>query len=333
MSQNFARRLLMTLIALALMTSVGLSGFYSGAQNTYHPTATPAPITVEPTSIPTPVVDDWQSIRGCDLAYAKVEIAQIPADSSHPSSYENGNIHEVWELFVFGDKSSINWIDVDSLNDRWGNPITTVNANATLDDIPQSALTVWVFNKYGHLAARDDSRPDLEVSGFCHKVDGEVSWASDEELTSIGVYSFEYPTDQVKNWYESGFTVEIFTGKKLSHSDMSIIDFQIRGTNQGTGWAGLGYIGPSTSTHGIFDLDDQNQMIWEFQWADPDYDISEFTGINLPLDTEIIIKTTYASGTINLQRFVLIPGNFTRPTMIEPVDQPISPAPVSEVNS
>lgn len=326
MSQIFARRLLMTLIALALMISVGLSGFFSGAQNTNHPTTTPAPITVVPTSIPTPVVDVWQPIRECDIAYAKVEIAKVPADDTHPESYDGSNTSEVWETYVFGDQSLLDSVDTDRLNDRWGNPITSVKSNATLDDLPTTALAVWIYNEFGYLAGWDGSGWDiaqLEVTGFCHANSGEVTWANIEELTLLGDYSFVYPTDQIKVWYSAGFTVEVYSGNQLSTSELATFDFQMRGLNLGDHWAGLGFVGPSTSTHGMFDLTDQNQMVWEFKWFDPDYDIYEFTGIVLPLNTEIIVKTTTVSGEISLQRFVLVPGYYSTPDMIEPLDQPL----------
>ena len=301
MSQNFARRLLFALIALALMTSVGLSGFYSGATNTIHPTSVPTPITATPAT-PTPAPDVWQAIRGCDISYAKVEIAEVSVNATHPESYEGSNVSEVWEVYVFGTDA----IDPAKLHDRWDNPITVVKSNATLDDIPAAALAVWIYNDYGYLAVWDDkswSGSSFEVTGFCHEVKGVLSWATIEELTKLGEYSFTYPTDKsVKNWYISDFTIEVYTGKQLSNTELNLFDFHMRGLHEGEHWAGLGFVGPSSSTHGMFDLVEQNQMVWQFRWADPDYDIYQFTGIKLPLNTEIIVKTTSPGG-IELQRF------------------------------
>jgi hypothetical protein len=316
------------LIALVVMLSVGLSGFYSGAINT-----TPVFIAASPTATVTPTpthepTDLWQSIRGCDLSYAKIETAEVPADANNPASYDGSETHEVWALYVFGDKSLLDGIDPDKLHDRWDNPITTIVSDTTLDAISNTNLTVWIFNEYGYLAGWDVNgwdEPTLQVTGFCHQVEGMVGWATTEELTKLGEYSFVYPTDQIHDWYGGGgFTVDFYTGITLDSVELNILDFQVRGLDEGSNWAGLGFVGPSSSTHGLFDINDNGQLVWEFRWWNPDYDISENTGLVLPVNTEIVVKTTYTSGEVILQRFVLRPG-YDHPDMTEPIYQPSLP--------
>lgn len=270
--------------------------------------------------LPTATIDIWSQLRECDIQYAKVMVDEVPVDDHNPPSFEGSSTHEVWALYVFGDKSVLDTIDPERLNDRWGNPINTIVANTNLDAISKSNETVWIYNKWGYLAGWEKKSEDLKVTGFCHSVSGNLSWTTADDLKKIGEYSFTYPSD---NWYDTGFSIEIFTGKELYAGELRLLDFQTRALNEGTHWSGLGFIGPSSSTHGYFDLNDRNQLIWGFQWSSPDYNISENTGLVLPINTEIIIKTTWNSGESFLQRFVLVPGNYTHPDMIEPIDQPV----------
>lgn len=320
----FARRLLTALISLVFIGVTGFAGILTGVQ--YAPvktviatTTTEAKIEAAATTVP---VDPWKSIRRCDLAYARVQIARVDYNGDYPESYEGSGYSEVWKLFVFGKRESLDSFDSDRLNDRWGNPISDITADATLDDIPESAMTVWIYNQFGFLAGRDAGK-GLEVSGFCHEVKGDVAWTESSRLTRLGEYSFDYPPMFVTDYQNPNFTVEVFTGKKLNGLELHILDFQIRGIDKGTHWAGLGFIGPSSSTHGMFTVNNFGLLKWEFGWDDPHYDISESAGMNLPLDTEIIMKTSYASGEIVLQRFVLHPGFYDHPDMIEPFDQPL----------
>ena len=266
----------------------------------------------------TPVVTEIPiDLTQCGVSYVKVLLGVVDADEIYPPSFEEWDKHEIWKIYVFGNQSSV---DESKLNDRWGNKVEDIVFNAKIDNVSQKITgleEVWYFNQFGYLGGWDDGEGQFKLDGFCQKVDGKISWAKQNELIPLGSYSFNYPTDKnIKSWSDYNFTIKVYSGHVLSDEDLKILDFQTRAMHENTLWAYIGYIGPSSSNLGMFDIDKNNELIWNFNWSNPDYSVSEDTKINIPVGSEIVVETSRPGWKVETQRFVLVDEGY-QITMIE----------------
>ena len=269
--------------------------------------------TAIPTSVPTlqPTMETkstWAMWENCGVTYAEVLLGKSQTETSMDGKvvgswedfymplnhWDADGTYESWMLYVFGNQPA-----QLPKHDIWGNSFvavitTSANITATLPD-PETSY-VQVYNEFGYLG--DVKNGVWKTAGYCQAPKATLKWADPQHWTTIGSFTFSIPTDR------PFVGTEYFSGVSLTPDQLETLRFQIY--TQGSDENPKIVAGNSSYVSVKVGLAEDGKSANLNLCRSSDWDKCLLsTGIQLPLNTEIVAKNTGRPYSPEYGRFVI----------------------------